>query len=165
MDKQPLLEVQDTDVGVMYGAARMPGRKILLGASRSFLLPFYYERSQLWRKKSRQNLGGRSTTNTPWSGNRTGPRRGELSEDEQRGWKDRVRRQRLSARTDDWLGRTVLPRMRRRIICWTAPEKKSFQRSKRHAHSDGAMQERWARSAPHAEHLRVGAAIVQMRRV
>ena len=104
MDKQPLLEVQDTDVGVMYGARRDAEDGKFYWRVTQFMLPFYTSvpsfggknRDKVWVPLDDEHT---MVWETHWSSTR------ELSADEQKGWKDRVGPSGFLPDTNDWLGR------------------------------------------------------------
>lgn len=104
MDKQPLLDVQDTDVGVMYGARRAAEAGKFYWRVTQFMLPFYTSvpsfggknRDKVWVPLDDEHT---MVWEPHWSTTR------ELSEAEQRGWKDRVPPSGFLPDTDDWLGR------------------------------------------------------------
>jgi len=104
MDKQPLLEVRDTDVGVMYGARRDADDANFYWRVTQFLLPFYTSvpsyggknRDKIWVPLDDEHT---MVWEPHWSSTR------ELSEEEQRGWPDRVPSSGFLPDTDDWLGR------------------------------------------------------------
>jgi nitrite reductase/ring-hydroxylating ferredoxin subunit len=104
MDKQPLLEVCDTDVGVMYGARRDAEAGKVYWRVTQFLLPFYTsvpafgakQRDKVWVPLDDEHT---MVWEPFWSAIR------ELSEEEQKGWKDRVPPSGFLPDTDDWLGR------------------------------------------------------------
>jgi phenylpropionate dioxygenase-like ring-hydroxylating dioxygenase large terminal subunit len=104
MDKQPLLEVKDTDVGVMYGARREAEDGKFYWRVTQFLLPFYTSVPAFGGKKRDKVWVPLDDEHTMvwepfWSDTR------DLSEDEQRGWKDRVPPSGFLPDNDDWLGR------------------------------------------------------------
>ena len=104
MDKQPLLEVQDTDVGVMYGARRGADAGTFYWRITQFLLPFYTSvpgfggknRDKIWVPLDDEHT---MVWEPHWSSTR------ELSAEEQEGWKDRVAPSGFLPDTEDWLGR------------------------------------------------------------
>jgi hypothetical protein len=104
MDKQPLLEVKDTDVGVMYGARRDADDGKCYWRVTQFLLPFYTsvpshggkQRDKVWVPLDDEHT---LVWEPFWSSTR------ELSAEEQKGWKDRVAPSGFLPDTDDWLGR------------------------------------------------------------
>lgn len=104
MDSQPRLEVRDTDVGVMYGARRHTNDGTFHWRVTQFLLPFYtsvpgYDgknRDKVWVPLDDEHT---MVWEPYWSSTR------ELSEDEQRGWTDRVGPSGFLPDTSDWLGR------------------------------------------------------------
>jgi phenylpropionate dioxygenase-like ring-hydroxylating dioxygenase large terminal subunit len=168
MDKQPLLEVQDTDVGVMYGARRDAGAGKFYWRVTQFLLPFYTSvpsfggknRDKIWVPLDDEHT---MVWEPHWSSTR------ELSEDEQRGWKDRVAPSGFLPDTDDWLGQHrfaanaqndyLLDRERQKKINFSGLENVT-------PIQDGAMQESMGAICDRTrEHLGASdAAIVQMRR-
>jgi len=104
MDKQPLLEVQDTDVGVMYGARRGADAGTFYWRITQFLLPFYTSvpgfggknRDKIWVPLDDEHT---MVWEPHWSSTR------ELSAEEQQGWKDRVAPSGFLPDTEDGLGR------------------------------------------------------------
>ena len=104
MDKQPLLEVQDTDVGVVYGARRdaEPGK--FYWRVTQFMLPFYTSvpgfggknRDKVWVPLDDEHT---MVWEPHWSSIR------ELSAEEQKGWNNRVGPSGFLPDTDDWLGK------------------------------------------------------------
>ena len=104
MDKQPLLEVRETDVGVMYGARRDAEAGKFYWRVTQFLMPFYTSvpgfggknRDKVWVPLDDEHT---MVWETHWSSTR------ELSEEEQKGWKDRVGPSGFLPDTNDWLGR------------------------------------------------------------
>ena len=104
MDKQPLLEVQDTDVGVTYGARRDADAGHYYWRVTQFMLPFCTSvpsfggknRDKEWVPIDDQHT---LVWEAHWSATR------ELSEDERKGWKDRVGLGGFLPDTNDWLGR------------------------------------------------------------
>jgi phenylpropionate dioxygenase-like ring-hydroxylating dioxygenase large terminal subunit len=104
MDRQPLLEVQDTEVGVMYGARREAEAGKFYWRVTQFLLPFYTSvpsfggknRDKIWVPLDDEHT---MVWEPHWSTSR------ELSEEEQKGWKGRVAPSGFLPDTDDALGR------------------------------------------------------------
>ena len=104
MDKQPLLEVQDTDAGVMYGARRAAEAGKCYWRVTQFLLPFYTSvpsyggknRDKIWVPLDDEHT---LVWEPHWSSTR------DLSADEQKGWKDRVGPSGFLPDTEDWLGK------------------------------------------------------------
>lgn len=104
MDKQPLLDVQETDVGVMYGARREGDGQKFYWRVTQFMLPFYTSvpgyggknRDKVWVPIDDEHT---MVWEPHWSSTR------ELSEEEKNGWKDRVPPSGFLPKTDDWLGR------------------------------------------------------------
>ena len=104
MDKQPLLEVQDTDVGVMYGARRGAEDGKCYWRVTQFLLPFYTSvpsfggknRDKIWVPLDDEHT---MVWEPHWSSTR------DLSAEEQKGWKDRVAPSGFQPDTDEWLGK------------------------------------------------------------
>ena len=104
MDKQPLLEVKETDVGVMYGARRDAEDGKFYWRVTQYLLPFYTSvpsyggknRDKVWVPLDDEHT---MVWETHWSPTR------ELTEEEQKGWKDRVAPSGFLPDTNDWLGR------------------------------------------------------------
>ena len=103
-DKQPLLEVRDTDVGVMYGARRDAEAGKFYWRVTQFMLPFYTSvpsyggknRDKIWVPLDDEHT---MVWEPHWSSTR------ELTADEQKGEKDRVGPSGFLPDTDDWLGR------------------------------------------------------------
>jgi phenylpropionate dioxygenase-like ring-hydroxylating dioxygenase large terminal subunit len=168
MDKQPLLEVQDTDVGVMYGARRDADDGKFYWRVTQFLLPFYTSvpsfggknRDKIWVPLDDEHT---MVWEPHWSSTR------ELSEDEQKGWKDRVAPSGFLPDTDDSLGRHrfaanaendyLLDRERQKKLNFSGLENVT-------PIQDGAMQESMGAVCDRTkEHLGASdAAIVRMRR-
>jgi len=104
MDKQPLLDVQETDVGVMYGARRDAEEGKCYWRVTQFMLPFYTSvpgyggknRDKAWIPLDDEHT---MVWEPHWSSTR------ELSAEEQKGWKDRVGPSGFLPDNDDWLGR------------------------------------------------------------
>jgi phthalate 4,5-dioxygenase len=104
MEKNPLLEVRDTDVGVMYGARRDADEKRFYWRITHFLLPFYTSvpcyggrnRAKAWVPLDDEHT---MVWETHWSTTR------ELSAEEQAGTAGRVPPSGFLPDTDDWLGR------------------------------------------------------------
>lgn len=104
MDKQPLLDVRDTDVGVMYGARRGAEEGKFYWRVTQFLLPFHTSvpsfkgrnRGKVWVPLDDEHT---MVWEVFWSTAR------DLSEEERTGWKDRVPPSGFLPDTDDWLGR------------------------------------------------------------
>jgi len=104
MDKRPVLDVQDTDVGVMYGARRDADDGKFYWRVTQFLLPFYTSvpgyggknRDKIWVPLDDEHT---LVWEPHWSSTR------DLSAEEQKGWKDRVGPSGFLPDTDDWLGR------------------------------------------------------------
>ena len=104
MDKRPLLDVQDTDVGVMYGARRDADDGKFYWRVTQFLLPFYTSvpgyggknRDKIWVPLDDEHT---LVWEPHWSSTR------DLSAEEQKGWKDRVGPSGFLPDTDDWLGK------------------------------------------------------------
>ncbi|HEX8739538.1 MAG TPA: Rieske 2Fe-2S domain-containing protein [Casimicrobiaceae bacterium] len=103
-DAHPLLDVHDTDVGVMYGARRRADIGACYWRVTQFLLPFYtsvpgYDgknRDKVWVPLDEEHT---MVWEPHWSATR------ELSADEQKGWTDRVGPSGFLPDTSDWLGR------------------------------------------------------------
>jgi phenylpropionate dioxygenase-like ring-hydroxylating dioxygenase large terminal subunit len=168
MDKQPLLDVQDTDVGVMYGARRGSEAGKFYWRVTQFMLPFYTSvpgfggknRDKVWVPLDDEHT---MVWEPHWSGTR------ELSEEEQKGWKDRVPPSGFLPDTDDWLGRSrfaanagndyLLDRERQKKFNFSGMENVT-------PIQDGAMQESMGPICDRTrEHLGASdAAIVHMRR-
>jgi phenylpropionate dioxygenase-like ring-hydroxylating dioxygenase large terminal subunit len=168
MDKQPLLEVRDTDVGVMYGARRDSGAGKFYWRVTQFMLPFYTSvpgfggknRDKVWVPLDDEHT---MVWEPHWSSTRA------LSEEEQKGWKDRVPPSGFLADTDDWLGRArfaanagndyLLDRERQKNLNFSGMENVT-------PIQDGAMQESMGPICDRRrEHLGASdAAIVHMRR-
>lgn len=104
MDKRPLLEVSDTDVGVMYGARRHAEGGAYYWRVTQFLLPFYTSvpgfggknRDKVWVPLDDEHT---MVWEPHWSSTR------ELSEEEQKGWTNRVGPSGFLPDTSGWLGR------------------------------------------------------------
>jgi len=104
MDKSPVLDVRDTDVGVMYGARRNAGDGKYCWRVTQFLLPFYTSvpgfggknRDKVWVPLDDEHT---MVWEPYWSSIR------DLSEEEQRGWEGRVGPSGFLPDTSDWLGR------------------------------------------------------------
>jgi phenylpropionate dioxygenase-like ring-hydroxylating dioxygenase large terminal subunit len=168
MDKQPLLEVQDTDVGVMYGARRDADDGKFYWRVTQFLLPFYTSvpsyggknRDKVWVPLDDEHT---MVWETHWSSTR------ELTEEEQKGLKDRVGPSGFLPDTDDWLGRN-------RFAANAGNDFLQDRERQKHMNfsgfenvtpiQDGAMQESMGAICDRTrEHLGASdAAIVQMRR-
>ena len=168
MDKQPLLEVRDTDVGVMYGARRDADDGKFYWRVTQFMLPFYTSvpgfggknRDKVWVPLDDEHT---MVWETHWSSTR------ELSEEEQKGWKDRVGPSGFLPDTADWLGRHrfaangsndfLQDRQRQRDLNFSGMENVT-------PIQDGAMQESMSPICDRTrEHLGASdAAIVYMRR-
>jgi phenylpropionate dioxygenase-like ring-hydroxylating dioxygenase large terminal subunit len=103
MDKQPLLDVRETDVGVMYGARRDAEAEKFYWRVTQFMLPFYTSvpgfggknRDKIWVPLDDENT---MVWEPHWSSTRA------LSDEEQKGWKDRVATSGFLPDTDEWLG-------------------------------------------------------------
>lgn len=168
MDKQPLLEVQDTDVGVMYGARRGADDGKFYWRITQFMLPFYTSvpgfggknRDKIWVPLDDEHT---MVWEPHWSSTR------ELSDDEQKGWQGRVAPSGFLPDTDDWLGRHrfaanaandyLLDRERQKEINFSGLENAT-------PIQDGAMQESMGPICDRSkEHLGASdAAIVHLRR-
>jgi len=168
MDKQPLLDVQDTDVGVMYGARRNSGEGKFYWRVTQFMLPFYTSvpgfggknRDKVWVPLDDEHT---MVWEPHWSATR------ELSAEEQKGWKDRVGPSGMLPDTRDWLGRArfaanagndyLLDRGRQKKFNFSGLENVT-------PIQDGAMQESMGAICDRSkEHLGASdAAIVRMRR-
>ena len=107
MDRRPLLEVHDTDAGVMYGARRGAESGKFYWRVTQFLMPFYTSvpsyggknRDKVWVPLDDEHT---MVWEPHWSSTR------ELSEEEQKGWKDRVGPSGFLPDTDGWLGKKRL---------------------------------------------------------
>jgi phthalate 4,5-dioxygenase len=168
MDKQPLLEVRDTDVGVMYGARRDAEDGKFYWRVTQFLLPFYTSvpgfggknRDKIWVPLDDEHT---MVWEPHWSSTR------DLSEDEQRGCQGRVAPSGFLPDTDDWLGRHrfaahagndyLLDRDRQKKVNFSGLENTT-------PIQDGAMQESMGAICDRTkEHLGASdAAIVHLRR-
>lgn len=168
MDKQPLLEVRDTDVGVMYGARRDSEEGKFYWRVTQFMLPFYTSvpgfggknRDKVWVPLDDEHT---MVWEPHWSATR------ELSAAEQKGWKDRVPPSGFLPDTDDWLGRArfaanaqndyLLDRERQKKLNFSGLENVT-------PIQDGAMQESMGAICDRTkEHLGASdAAIVRLRR-
>lgn len=103
-DAHPLLDVHDTDVGVMYGARRSAESGDFYWRVTQFLLPFYTSvpgyggknRDKVWVPLDDEHT---MVWEPHWSATR------ELSADEQRGCIDRIGPSGFLPDTSDWLGR------------------------------------------------------------
>jgi phenylpropionate dioxygenase-like ring-hydroxylating dioxygenase large terminal subunit len=104
MDRQPRLDVRDTDVGVMYAARRDADEGKFYWRVTQFLLPFFTSvpgfggknRDKVWVPLDDEHT---MVWEPYWSSTR------ELSEEEQKGWKGRVGASGFLPDTSDWLGR------------------------------------------------------------
>ena len=104
MDKQPLLEVRDTDAGVMYGARRDAEDGKFYWRVTQFLMPFFTSvpgfggknRDKAWIPLDDEHT---MVWEPHWSATR------DLSTEEQKGWKDRVPQSGFLPDTDDALGK------------------------------------------------------------
>ena len=104
MDKQPLLDVRETEAGVMYGARREAEAGQFYWRVTQFLMPFYTSvpsygeknRDKVWVPIDDEHT---MVWEPHWSASR------ELSSEEQQGWKGRVPPSGFLPETDDWLGR------------------------------------------------------------
>jgi phenylpropionate dioxygenase-like ring-hydroxylating dioxygenase large terminal subunit len=104
MDRQPRLDVRDTDVGVMYAARRDADEGKFYWRVTQFLLPFFTSvpgfggknRDKVWVPLDDAHT---MVWEPYWSSTR------ELSEEERKGWKDRVGASGFLPDTSDWLGR------------------------------------------------------------
>jgi hypothetical protein len=168
MDKQPLLEVQDTEIGVMYGARRDSDEGKFYWRVTQFLLPFYTSvpsfggknRDKIWVPLDDENV---MVWEPHWSSTR------ELTPDEQKGWKDRIGPSGFLPDTDEWLGRArlaanagndyLIDRERQKNLNFSGIENVT-------PIQDGAMQESMGAITDRTrEHLGASdAAIVRMRR-
>jgi len=103
MDKQPLLEVVDTDIGVMYGARRAAEESGFYWRVTEFLLPFYTSvpaycgknRAKAWVPLDDEHT---MVWEPNWSATH------DLTEEEQKGWKGRVPPSGFLPDTKDGLG-------------------------------------------------------------
>ncbi|HWD91335.1 MAG TPA: Rieske 2Fe-2S domain-containing protein [Verrucomicrobiae bacterium] len=104
MDKQPLLEVRETDAGVMYGARRAAEAGQFYWRVTQFLMPFYTSvpsyggknRDKVWVPIDDEHT---MVWEPHWSSTR------DLTEEEQKGWKGRVAPSGFLPNNGDWLGR------------------------------------------------------------
>ncbi len=104
MDKQPLLEVKETDAGVMYGARRAADAGQCYWRVTQFLMPFYTSvpsyggknRDKVWVPIDDEHT---MVWEPHWSASR------DLTEEEQVGRQGRVPLSGFLPDTDDWLGR------------------------------------------------------------
>jgi phthalate 4,5-dioxygenase oxygenase subunit len=163
-----LFEVRDTHVGVMYGARRDAEDGKFYWRVTQFLLPFYTSvpsfggknRDKIWVPLDDEHT---MVWEPHWSSTR------ELSEDEQKGWKDRVAPSGFLPDTDNWLGKSrfaanagnnyLLDRERQKKINFSGMENVT-------PIQDGAMQESMGAVCDRTkEHLGASdAAIVHLRR-
>ena len=168
MDKQPQLDVRETDAGVMYGARREADAGKAYWRVTQFMLPFYTSvpsfggknRDKIWVPLDDEHT---MVWEPHWSSTR------ELTEEEQKGWKDRVAPSGFVPDTDDWLGKGrfaahagndyLLDRQRQKNINFSGLENAT-------PIQDGAMQESMGPLVDRTrEHLGASdAAIVWMRR-
>jgi phenylpropionate dioxygenase-like ring-hydroxylating dioxygenase large terminal subunit len=168
MDKQPLLEVLDTDIGVMYGARREAKSGNFYWRVTQFMLPFYTSvpgfggknRDKVWVPIDDEHT---MVWEPHWSSTR------ELTEEEQKGHKDRVAPSGFLPDSDDWLGKArfaanvendfLLDRERQKKVNFSGLENVT-------PIQDAAMQESMGPIVDRTrEHLGASdAAIVQMRR-
>jgi hypothetical protein len=168
LDKQPLLEVKDTDVGVMYGARRDADDGKFYWRVTQFLMPFYTSvpgfggknRDKVWVPLDDEHT---MVWETHWSSTR------ELSADEQKGWNDRVGPSGFLPDTNDWLGRHRLAANAGNDYLQDRERQKNFNFSGMENVTpiqDGAMQESMGPVCDRTrEHLGASdAAIVGMRR-
>ena len=103
-DRSPNLEVEDTEVGVMYGALRDTGRAEHYWRVTQFYLPFYtsvptyggLNRLKIWVPMD-------DTHTMVWEANWSVDR--DLDEEERRGHEGRVPPSGFLPETDDWFGR------------------------------------------------------------
>lgn len=104
MDKPPVLEVRETDIGVMHGARRAAEAGQFHWRVTQFLMPFYTSvpssggknRDKVWVPMDDEHT---MVWEPHWSTTR------ELSAEEQQGWKGRVPTSGFLPDSDDWLGR------------------------------------------------------------
>ena len=168
MDKQPLLEVRDTDVGVMYGARREADEGKFYWRVTQFMLPFYTSvpgyggknRDKVWVPLDDEHT---MVWEPHWSSTR------ELSAEEQKGWKDRVGPSGFLPDTDDWLGRARFAANTANDYLLDRERQKKFNFSGLENVTpiqDGAMQESMGAICDRTkEHLGASdAAIVRLRR-
>ena len=168
MDQQPLLDVQETDVGVMYGARRNSDDGKFYWRVTQFMLPFYTSvpgfggknRDKAWVPLDDEHT---LVWEPHWSSTR------ELTEEEQKGWRDRVPPSGFLPDTGGWLGRArfaanagndyLLDRERQKKFNFSGMENVT-------PIQDGAMQESMGAVCDRTrEHLGASdAAIVRMRR-
>jgi len=168
MDKRPVLEVRDTEGGVMYGARRDADAGKVYWRVTQFLLPFYTSvpgyggknRDKAWVPLDDEHT---MVWEPHWSSSR------ELSPEEQKGWKDRVGPSGFLPNTNDWLGQWRLAanadndylqdRQRQKNVNFSGMENVT-------PIQDGAMQESMGAICDRTgEHLGASdAAIVRLRR-
>jgi phthalate 4,5-dioxygenase len=168
MDKQPLLEVCDTDIGVMYGARRDADDGKFYWRVTQFMMPCYTSvpgfggknRDKVWVPLDDEHT---MVWEPHWSSTRA------LSAEEQKGWKDRVAPSGFVPDTDDWLGKArfaanaandyLLDRERQKKVNFSGLENVT-------PIQDAAMQESMGPIVDRTkEHLGASdAAIVQLRR-
>jgi len=168
MDKRPLLEVLDADVGVMYGARRDAEAGKFYWRVTQFLLPFYTSvpgfcgkhRDKVWVPLDDEHT---MVWEPFWSVTH------EFSEEEQKGWKDRVPSSGFLPDTDDWLGRARFAANASNDYLLDRERQKNFNYSGLENVTpiqDGAVQESMGPICDRSkEHLGASdAAIVRMRR-
>jgi phenylpropionate dioxygenase-like ring-hydroxylating dioxygenase large terminal subunit len=168
MDKQPLLEVVDTDVGVTYAARRDADEGRFYWRVTQFMLPFYTSvpafggknRDKVWVPLDDEHT---MVWEPFWSATY------DLSEEEQKGWKDRVPPSGFLPDTNAWLGRSRFAANTGNDYLLDRERQKNFNFSGLENVTpiqDGAMQESMGPICDRTkEHLGASdAAIVRMRR-
>jgi phenylpropionate dioxygenase-like ring-hydroxylating dioxygenase large terminal subunit len=168
MDKQPLLDVRNTDVGVMYGARRDAEAGMFYWRVTQFLLPFYTSvpcyggknRAKVWVPLDDEHT---MVWEPFWSTRRP------LSVEEQKGWEGRVPPSGFRPDTDDWLGQFRFAAQAANDYLISRERQKNFNFSGMENVTpiqDGAMQESMGPICDRSrEHLGASdAAIVFMRR-
>lgn len=168
MDRQPVLEMHDTDIGIMYAARRETEERKYYWRVTQFLLPFYTSvpafggknRAKAWVPLDDEHT---MVWEPFWSTVR------ELTEAERKGWDGRVAPSGFLPDTEDWLGRArfaanarndyLMSRERQRTQNYSGFENVTPVQ-------DGAMQESMGAICERTrEHLGASdAAIVRMRR-
>ncbi len=168
MDRQPVLEVRDTDIGVMYGARRDAEDGKFYWRVTQFLLPFYTSvpayggknRAKAWVPMDDEHT---MVWEPFWSTTR------DLSTEEQKGWEGRVAPSGFLPDTDDSLGRARFAANAGNDYLMDRARQKNFNYSGLENTTpiqDGAMQESMGPICDRTgEHLGASdAAIVRMRR-
>ena len=168
MDRQPVLEVRDTDIGVMYGARRDGEEGRYYWRVTQFLLPFYTSvpayggknRAKIWVPLDDEHT---MVWEPFWSTSR------DLSAEEQIGWEGRVGPSGFLPDTDDWVGRARFAANADNDYLISRERQKNFNYSGLENVTpiqDGAMQESMGAMCDRTrEHLGASdAAIVSMRR-